>query len=435
MYNEYHIDACDCEDCNTIVAINLNRYDTIIDKIAQDLHAGKLKPEDLNQELVNQTYADLNEASENGYGKNWNTFPADGKGATPTRLKQNLYAFSSAKTYAQVEAINRLLVDADGKLRPYNEFEQLAKKTGLLYNKNYLQAEYQTARTSAQMIDKWERLQETKDLFPNLKFRTVGDDRVRDKHRALNGIVKPIDDKFWDKYYPPLDWRCRCDVVATAEDADDKLPKDLPEPQLKEHVGKSQEIFTKKGTYFKLANTKENVKRNMELVKLNAPYEQGYKAKNGKKIEVNIFADEKDLIDNIESAKLIVDQLNLTVQIRPHLDTNIAIGLKNAEYYINNNISDLKSNFKENNYQSINNAFKAAKKQGLTSIVFNFTKSFKDLDIHKVNREILSNINENQGSKYNEIIFIYNSKAIRVNREIILKKELIKELEKLKANS
>lgn len=341
MHNEYHIDACDCEDCNTIVAINLNRYDTIIDKIAQDLHAGKLKPEDLNQELINQTYVDLNEASENGYGSKWSEFPKDGKGTTPMRLKQNLYAFSSAKTYAQLEAINRLLVDADGKLRPYNEFEQLAKKTGLLYNKNYLQAEYQTARTSAQMIDKWERLQETKDLFPNLKFRTVGDDRVRDKHRALNGIIKPIDDKFWDKYYPPLDWRCRCDVVATAEDADDKLPKDLPEPQLKEHVGKSQEIFTKKGTYFKLANTKENVVRNMELAKLNSPNQLAYKGKKGK-VEISIYAHESDLENNYRIAEFLASEYEYNILIRPHLNGMIIRKFKNPEYLINGKLAELK---------------------------------------------------------------------------------------------
>src|SRR5690606_6221644 len=106
-----------------------------------------------------------------GYGKDWIKFPKDGKGNLPSELKKNLYAFSGAKTYSQLEELNRLLYDKDGKLRPFNEYKVLAKKLNRQYNENWLQAEWQTARTAAQMAQKWEKLQETKDLFPNLKYR------------------------------------------------------------------------------------------------------------------------------------------------------------------------------------------------------------------------------------------------------------------------
>lgn len=328
-----------------------------------------------------------------------------------------------------------MLYDKDGKLRSFNEYSQLAKSINRQYNVNYLQAEYQTARTAAQMAEKWERLQETKDLFPNLKYRSVGDSRVRPEHQKLNGIIKPIDDDFWSRYYPPLDWRCRCDVVATAEDVSDDNEEDLPKPQFEGNVGKDKEIFTAKGSFFKLLNTSENALRNVELSKLNAPAETVYKSKSGKKLDVNIYADPVDLVDNIASAKIIVDQLNTNVQIRPHLDTNIAKGLKNPEYFINGNVADLKINFKDGNYSGINRAFDSAKAQKITSVVFDFTKSFKGLDTQQINRYVLSNINTKRGKQYNEIIFIYNKKAIKVSRETIVKKELLKELEKLKANS
>lgn len=400
------------------------------------MHEGKLKPEQLSQEVITETYNQLAESAEKGYGKKWGKFPADGKGSLPNELKKNIYVFSGAKTYAQLEELNRYLYDNDGKLRPFNEYKVLAKKINRQYNENYLQAEYQTARTAAQMAQKWEKLQENKDLFPNLKYRTVGDDRVRRDHQRLDGIIKPIDDVFWAKYYPPLDWRCRCDVVATAEDITvDEKEEDLPQPTFKGNVGKDQEIFSKNGNFFKLARTNETATRNIEVSKLNAPYENVHKTISGKTVNVNIYADESDLVDNIAAAKIIAEQLKLNVQIRPHLDTNIATGLKNAEYFINGEISDLKSNFKEDNYKSINSAFKAARGQNLGSIVFDFTKSFKDLDISLVNRYILSNINTDRGKQFKEIIFIYNKKAVKVDRETILKKQLIKELEKLKANS
>lgn len=399
------------------------------------MHQGKVKPQDLNQELISRTYDDLADGAKKGYGTNWTKFPADGKGSLPNELKKNIYVFSGAKTYAQLELLNQLLYDRDGKLRPFNEYSQLAKSINRQYNVNYLQAEYQTARTAAQMAQKWERLQETKDLFPNLKYRSVGDSRVRPEHQKLNGIIKPIDDDFWSRYYPPLDWRCRCDVVATAEDITNDKEEDLPKPQFEGNVGKDKEIFTAKGSFFKLLNTSENAVRNVELSKLNAPSETAYKSKSGKKVEVNIYADKADLVDNIESAKVIVNQLKTNVLIRPHLDTNIAKGLKNPEYFINGNVADLKVNFKEGNYSGINRAFNSAKAQKVSSIVFDFSKSFKTLDTQQVNRYVLSNINATRGKQYNEIIFIYNGKAVKVSRETIVKKELLKELEKLKANS
>ena len=417
------------------VAIDLSGYDKLIDQLAADLHSGKLKASDLSQGLITKTYADLSEGAGKGYGKDWVKFPADGKGSTPIELKKNIYAFSGAKTYAQLEALNQLLYDKDGKLRPFNEFAVYAKKLNRQYNENYLQAEWQTARTAAQMAEKWERLLETADIFPNLKFRTVGDDRVRPEHEKLNGIVRPINDPFWSKYYPPLDWRCRCDVVATGEDENDYDEDDFPPVQFKGNVGKDKEIFTKKGTFFKLAAGNPDATRNIELSKLNAPHELVHKAKNGSKVEANIYADPKDLEANVTTAIVITEALKLSVQIRPHLDTNIAKGQKNAEYLINGNISDLKSQFKDENYKAINNAFDAARKQNLESIVFDFTKSFKNLDLSQVNRWVLSNINEKRGQHFKELIFVYGKKAVKVDRETIVKKELMPVLEKLKADS
>ncbi|WP_281752544.1 phage minor head protein [Neptunitalea chrysea] len=395
------------------------------------MHEGTLKPEQLNQELITETYNDIAKAAKQGYGKEWTSFPADGKGSLPAELKKNIYAFSGVKTYAQLEAINELLYDKDGKLRPYNEFEVLARKHNRQYNKNYLQAEYQTARTAAQMAEKWERLQESKHLFPNLKYQTVGDDRVRADHERLDGIIKPIDDSFWSKYYPPLDWRCRCDVVATAEPINQYKEEDLPPVQFKGNVGKDKEIFTRKGNFFKLAAGKENVQRNMELSKLNAPYETAFKS-GGKKVQVSLFKDEEDFEQNYNAAMVLADQLAIDVFIRPHINVD---GHKNPEYLINNKLSDLKWKFKTDNYKGISNAFNAAKKQDLESIVFDFSYAFKNLDIEKVKDAVAMKVNANSGKRYEGLYFIYGSKAVYVTREEILNNQLLEKLKTIKADS
>ncbi len=261
---------------------------------------------------------------------------------------------------------------------------------------------------------------------------------MREKHRQLHGIIKPIDDVFWKQYYPPLDWRCRCDVVATAADPKGEVPKDMPTPNFVGNVALDQEIFTQKGNFFKLLNSDENAKRNMELMKLNAPYELAYKAKNGNKVMVNIFKDPVDYDKNLDVAIILTEEVKINVFIRPHIDVIRPKGSNipsNAEYLINGKLSDLKWNFKENNYNGIKSAIDSAKNQGCKSIVFDFTHSFKNLDITKVNQALRGKITETRGKWVEDVYLIYETKAIKVTREEILQDKLLEKLENLKADS
>lgn len=279
-----------------------------------------------------------------------------------------------------------------------------ARKLNRQYNINWLQSEWQTARTAAQMAEKWERLQETKDIFPNLKFRTVGDDRVRDDHEKLNGIIKPIDDDFWSRYYPPLDWRCRCDVVATAEPTSNHKESDLPTVNFKGNVGKDAEIFTKKGTFFKLANTNENAKRNIELSKLNAPYER---LEKGSKVRVNIYADEIDLIENINIARILSTDQNIKIDIRPHLDGKIVQNKPNPEYLIDGKLGDRKTPISKN----YTNLLSKANKQECEVVVIDLSVN-KDTIENALKK--IDNVLKNEGAHpfIKEVYLIDNKKKV-----------------------
>ena len=49
------------------------------------------------------------------------------------------------------------------------------------------------------------------------KYVTTGDDRVRPTHAALEGVTLPKDDKFWELFYPPNGWNCRCQAIPLFE--------------------------------------------------------------------------------------------------------------------------------------------------------------------------------------------------------------------------
>lgn len=325
-------------------ALDLAPYDKLIDQIAQSLHNGTLKPSELNADLIQKTFADLSEGAGAGVGKRWETqYKKDGEDTLVTSLKKNLYTFASAKTFAQLETLNKMLYSQDGKLRPFNEYSQLVKKVNAQYNKNWLQAEHQTAKTAGQMAVKWQRIQRDKDLFPNLKYRTVGDERVRDEHAALNGTVKPVDDPFWSTHYPPNGWRCRCNVVQTAEDATTDKITTQPNPVFEGNVATDEVIFSKKHQFFQLLNTDATAVKNAELMKLNAPYEFKYAKKVGKEkasLTRSIFYDKVDYPKNLEAGLLIVEKFLVNVQIRPDIKVK---GYKNPEYFINGKVADLKT--------------------------------------------------------------------------------------------
>lgn len=62
------------------------------------------------------------------------------------------------------------------------------------------------------MAARWERFMADGDRY-NLQYRTQKDDKVRPEHAALHGVTLPPSDPFWEEFYPPNGWNCRCTVV------------------------------------------------------------------------------------------------------------------------------------------------------------------------------------------------------------------------------
>lgn len=60
-----------------------------------------------------------------------------------------------------------------------------------------------------------------KRRFPNLRYVTARDDRVRPTHAANDGVTRPIEDPFWETNLPPLGFGCRCEVINITKGASD----------------------------------------------------------------------------------------------------------------------------------------------------------------------------------------------------------------------
>ena len=128
------------------------------------------------------------------------------------RLTRSDYIFSGIKTFHELNEAFPSLLDEDGDRKPFERFLNDVRKIDETYNASYLHAEYNFVQASAEMAAKWEQYSEDGDRYL-LQYRTAHDDKVRPEHAALDRITLPMSDPFWESYYPPLSWNCRCSVV------------------------------------------------------------------------------------------------------------------------------------------------------------------------------------------------------------------------------
>jgi hypothetical protein len=185
-----------------------------LEALINDVYGGVVTPTNLPRDLYEAINKVLIDAVESGFGTDY----GDGSVSSNllTKFRKNVSVFSAAKTYQQVNDMSNFVIGEDGTKLPFSEFKKYAEEIFDTYNKNWLKTEQDTAFALAQSAQNWVQIEEQADVLPLLRFQTVGDGRVRDNHKVLDDIVKPVKDKFWNDNYPPLDWNCRCIVTQHA---------------------------------------------------------------------------------------------------------------------------------------------------------------------------------------------------------------------------
>ena len=234
-------------------------FESIYDSIAHDLLESKLQTGDIPLELYFETAKRLFAAIDSGLGESPFNYD-DSRNILKTYLTRNIYQFSAAKSLTELIEFRDLMYDKNtGEIRPYTEFRKLIAEKGKLFNDAWLNTEYSTAKQSAIMAHKWDTLNSE-----YLQFSTVGDDRVRPAHAALDGKTYPKNHPFWLRAYPPLDWKCRCTVIPGVPDRyvpadsipDEKYVKNLVKGTIFDNnVGITRIVFNQEHPYYENLST------------------------------------------------------------------------------------------------------------------------------------------------------------------------------------
>ena len=402
------------------------------EKMLLDLYEGRINKTEAYTQFADVLASTYHDAVQSGYG-------AIQYGMKDVRmlsfLTKNLFLFSGAKSYGEITELRDLLTDDAGNPRGWNTFKKEAQNINNTHNLHYLRTEYNQAVASAQMASKWVQIRLESDVLPLLQYEAINDERTRAEHEALDGIVRPIRDTFWQTHYPPNGWGCRCSVRQLAE-GEAVITKDLPDlpslkPIFKNNVGINGIVFPQdhpyisqipKGIWSTIAD-KMGDAYEMTL------YKEVKRNKNGNHIEAHPHHDKTDYAENMQYAQFLMGA-GYNVRIRPH---SFETGVKNPEAWVQLPdgewvLSDFKTFKGTGNYKSaLQGLISAANKQQANMAVIDL-RLVKNFSVNAQKTALLLALSPERNKNITEVMLIYPETTITISRN---DKEMVKLLRPL----
>ena len=374
-----------------------------------------------------------------------------------TSLQRSDYIFSGIKTFHELNEAFPSLIDENGNRKPFEQFLNDVRKIDEKYNKNYLRAEYNFCQQSANMASKWEEFLKDGDRY-NLQYRTAGDDHVRPAHAALHGITLPPSHPFWQRYFPPNGWNCRCTIVQVRKSKYPQTPdsevehlilqndsQNPKEDMFRFNPGMEQKTVPDYNAYtirrcqdcdiakgkISLVFIPENelcqacqLIRQCEKMKGYTPDE-----KYGKRLLISNCSDLSELEDNKRAAYAILESFpNNQMCIRTHVVEHLR---KNPEYLINGLLSDRKG---VHSPKGISDGFRKAIKQGCESVVIDLDMHLgeRPLSVGQISKYIDWRRSDFEGDVIKECYVVYKNRAVVINKTHSSREAIAAEIEKLK---
>lgn len=253
-------------------------------------------------------------------------------------LEHNGFIFSGLKTFHSLREVGLSMLDDKGNVKPFDDFKNDVQVINQNYNVNWLYAEYKHALGSSLMAVKWDALKQDTDRY-YLQYRTAHDSRVRPDHAALDGITLPADDPFWQKYYPPNGWGCRCQAIQvrrskyqpsdpkTSMQLGDEATNTLKQRMFRYNSGTEMQLFPPKHPYNKapeaVKKTVNNTVRDEHNKLLQKELSKWYKD-NLPQTKVGKFTAKRfEVAPNKENEKVVINKTFYNKVINKHKEDTL----------------------------------------------------------------------------------------------------------------
>lgn len=192
-------------------------------------------------------------------------------------MEYSLFEFCEYKTEARLAAMTDLLIDKKKQeIRSFTDFKNKASKINKDFNEDWLLTEYNLSIAVGQNAAAYQRFLAEKDTVTSfVQYQTIGDSKVREQHKILDGKIFNLSDKEAMKFFPPNGFGCRCEMIQvnTPVKSDEvtsghqmwelmnRTQSDFKNSQFAINRGDLKEVFTKAQFYTngKLTNNLNDV--------------------------------------------------------------------------------------------------------------------------------------------------------------------------------
>jgi hypothetical protein len=172
---------------------------------------------ELEENLFNEFWDKLNEATEKGLGEVFPVINPDDDFLEA--LRHNNAVFSAFKVHRMQNDMAAKLLDENGELKPFEQWLNDVKPIADHQVRQWFHTEYDTAVKRAHLAAEWKQFEREADVLPNLEWIRSTSITPGADHQVFWGTVRPINDEFWNLHKPGDRWGCKCELRAT-----DKLP-------------------------------------------------------------------------------------------------------------------------------------------------------------------------------------------------------------------
>ena len=232
--------------------------------------------------------------------------------------------------------------------------------------------------------------------------------------------MRPVDDDFWNTYYPPNGYNCRCTVVQTSERTTRLgMDKPLPIPELFEvNLAKKKYMFPPNHPYFKNTDWRTSSEI-LEALPVESLYIDVKFPKSDTTIKVSAMQKDGEIIKNIETLRILSENGYKDMKLLPDLYSEEAKRRvypegqlppdikKNADAIINGNVYEIKKCSVDNINNNLSRAIKQAKRA-----VLNLHENPDNKTDNEIDGILLGNLRRKKSLE--EIIAIYPDRRLHV---------------------
>lgn len=131
--------------------------------------------------------------------------------------RQLAFSIAGIARYDQLKAVMDSLIKALSEGRTLKQWQSEMAVKDLSLPKYRLENIFRTNLQSNYQAGHWEQFERNKDSRPLLMYDAINDSRTRPAHRALDGLIRPVDDPIWRRIAPLNGYLCRCGLISLTE--------------------------------------------------------------------------------------------------------------------------------------------------------------------------------------------------------------------------